>query len=82
MFTQILLIALIAALLFKGPTILRGLQEQRRRSHAERNRQPARRAKASPPARDDEPLDMLPCPRCGAYVAAGERCSSCGHEVS
>lgn len=30
---------------------------------------------ARPPARPKEPVDLLACERCGAYVPAGERCA-------
>ena len=77
---KLLLLALIVAAVWYGFKIAGRVKESRDRQDAQQRGAPQRRParKASAPKEEAiEAEDMVPCPKCGAYVAA-KAAGNCG----
>jgi hypothetical protein len=63
---KLLLTVLVIIIVWRGFRIWGDMQQRLTRAEAEQKRQ--RRAPA--------PMDLVPCPRCGTYIARGTACPS------
>lgn len=76
--TKILFTALVIVVVWKGFALLGRHASERRASvadAAERHRQ--RRAREAKSGAESQPVELVPCPTCGAYIDARVGCSRC-----
>ena len=77
---KLLLLGLIVAAVWYGFKVANRVKESRERQNAQQRGTAARRPARKSKAPDEEAIaaeDMVPCPKCGAYVTA-KGSSNCG----
>ena len=76
---KLVVLGAVLVLVWYGFKFLGRLQDARETEAALRQGQ-TKPEKSGSKSKADSPVEMVPCPKCGAYIPAGGSCSSCDQQ--